>query len=182
MLHYNFNANQIMGSDAGETTSTDSDIGTSPSGTTLASPPSSPQQQQQQQQQQQTNQIDNSNYYFNNNINSHKNNRYINSNNFDLQQISNDSAMSQSSLNQQLNASIKTPSKSVNNANANNNILNNSIVRQHSYLNAVQLNDYKLLQQQQQQQLNKDGQFNKQSNLIINCYKKKANSNKKMFS
>ena len=34
-----------MSSDAGETTSTDSDIGTSPSGTTIASPPSSPQQQ-----------------------------------------------------------------------------------------------------------------------------------------
>jgi len=35
-----------MTSDVGETTSTDSDIGTSPSGTTLASPPSSPQQPQ----------------------------------------------------------------------------------------------------------------------------------------
>lgn len=75
-----------MTSDVGETTSTDSDIGTSPSGTTLASPPSSPQQQLQLQQQQ----------------------KQLKSNN--IQQTS--------------------PT--------------NAIIRHHSYLNAVQLNDFKL--------------------------------------
>lgn len=81
----------MMTSDVGETTSTDSDIGTSPSGTTLASPPSSPQQIQQQQQQQP------------------KSNKANNS----IQQ-------------QQTSPST------------------NSIIRHHSYLNAVQLNDFKL--------------------------------------
>lgn len=69
-----------MTSDVGETTSTDSDIGTSPSGTTLASPPSSPQQSQL----------------------------------------------------VKLNPKVQQQSPS------------QSIIRHHSYLNAVQLNDFKL--------------------------------------
>ena len=98
-----------MSSDAGESTSTDSDIGTSPSGTTLASPPSSPQQQQQ--------------IVFNNNDTHHRLN--TSSSNYDNHQ-------------------------NTNNNNNNNNSKqiaigpNNSIIRQHSYLNAVQLNDFKI--------------------------------------
>ncbi|RNA44859.1 hypothetical protein BpHYR1_038192 [Brachionus plicatilis] len=85
-----------LNSDAGETTSTDSDIGTSPSGITLASPPSSPQQPQQ---------SPAKNYYTN----------------FDQSNRSNYSP------------NINTPSLNY-----------SSIIRQHSYLNAVQLNDFKI--------------------------------------
>ncbi len=95
MLHYNFsnynpvtNLNSYLSSDAGESTSTDSDIGTSPSGTTLASPPSSP------------------------------------------QQLVNTTRHKQNIQKQQQSS------------------LNNSIIRQHSYLNAVQFNDFKLNQPQ----------------------------------
>ncbi len=98
MLHYNFsnynnssNLNSyIMSSDAGESTSTDSDIGTSPSGTTIASPPSSPQQQVAPNPQQQ-----------------------------------------------------RAPSQSTSKGQSG---PNNSIIRQHSYLHAVQLNDFKIAQ------------------------------------
>jgi hypothetical protein len=106
LAHYNFlHSNQIndttshrsntftMTSDVGETTSTDSDIGTSPSGTTLASPPSSPQQQQ----------------------------------NKSIQKFPN----------------TLQPSPST-----------SSIIRHHSYLNAVQLNDFKLNQQMKSKYFN----------------------------
>ncbi|CAF0861331.1 unnamed protein product, partial [Brachionus calyciflorus] len=86
----------VLNSDAGETTSTDSDIGTSPSGTTLASPPSSPQQPQQ---------TINTHIYYQQNTPSHTD-------------------------------SPKTRTPSLSNY--------SSIIRQHSYLNAVQLNDFKL--------------------------------------
>ncbi len=97
MLHYNFsnynpntNLNAYLSSDAGESTSTDSDIGTSPSATTIASPPSSPQQ---------------------------------------LLPTSGQKASYANKPQQQAN-------------------LNNSLIRQHSYLNAVQFNDFKLNQAQ----------------------------------
>lgn len=85
----------VLNSDAGETTSTDSDIGTSPSGITFASPPSSPQQNQQ--------------------------SSIKNYSNFDQKNIS--------------NPSTKTNTSSLNYS---------SIIRQNSYLNAVQLNDFKI--------------------------------------
>lgn len=149
MLHYNFVNNQLINSDAGETTSTDSDIGTSPSGTTLASPPSSPQQLIQQQQQQNPTSYptinENVNVY---NINS-SHNKYTNSaNHYDIPFNSSDiiinssplsSQSSTATLNNNNNTSNLRSSKNSNN----NNSLNSSIVRQHSYLNAVQLNDYK---------------------------------------
>jgi hypothetical protein len=97
MLHYNFsnynpstNLNAYLSSDAGESTSTDSDIGTSPSATTIASPPSSPQQ------------------------------------------------LLPTSGHQQRTSYANKPQQQAN--------LNNSLIRQHSYLNAVQFNDYKLNQ------------------------------------
>lgn len=107
MLHYNFsnysggaNNNSLhsymLSSDAGETTSTDSDIGTSPSGTTIASPPSSPQQQ----------------------------------------------APPDST-----GPLRHTPSQS--NSGKAQSGPNNSIIRQHSYLHAVQLNDFKIAQPNQ---------------------------------
>ena len=115
MLHYNFssynpsdNLNSYMiSSDAGESTSTDSDIGTSPSATTIASPPSSPQQPIPGNQHQQ---------------------------------------------NQRLNASHHSNNKSTTNQSQG---PNNSIIRQHSYLHAVQLNDFKIAQPQQPQNKSK---------------------------
>lgn len=91
----------MMSSDAGETTSTDSDIGTSPSGLTLASPPSSPQQPAQS-----PNKLSYNTFYFNN----------------------------PASFKSNTNETSKPGS------------LNYSVIRQHSYLNAVQLNDFKLNQ------------------------------------
>lgn len=124
LLHYNFmnkntNSSLVMSSDFDETTSTDSDIGTSPSGTTLASPQSSPLQYQHQQQQQ----LNSSN----------KSSSFLNSS----------------------NSTNNTPV-----SNPNNTSLNSSIIRQHSYLNAVQLNDYKLNQQQKYQGKFKEIYFN----------------------
>ena len=142
--------NQLINSDAGETTSTDSDIGTSPSGTTLASPPSSPQQlfQQQQQQQQYPNLSENLN------ISNTTNFKYINNNtsydtSLNHKDIINSSPLSSQSstttLNNNNNNSLKSNNSrsSTNRNSSHNNNLNSSIVRQHSYLNAVQLNDYK---------------------------------------
>ena len=94
-----------MSSDAGESTSTDSDIGTSPSGTTLASPPSSPQQQQ---------------ILFNNDTHHRLN---TSSSNYDNHQNINNNSNNSKQI-------VIGP--------------NNSIIRQHSYLNAVQLNDFKI--------------------------------------
>jgi hypothetical protein len=113
-----------------ETTSTDSDIGTSPSGTTLASSPSSPQQQAM--------------------IN-------LNSNNIEF---------SDSSFTKRMNkrnneyyepdhlARMTSSSPTTNNTPVGYQNLNNSVVRQHSYLNAVQLNDYKAFLKQQEQSRN----------------------------
>lgn len=114
MLHYNFsnynpsgNLNSyIMSSDAGESTSTDSDIGTSPSATTIASPPSSPQQQ----------------VPPNNN---NKNNQRLNP-----------SHSNYDNNNQNLKMNYQNQNKAQG--------PNNSIIRQHSYLHAVQLNDFKI--------------------------------------
>ena len=166
MLHYNFVNNQLINSDAGETTSTDSDIGTSPSGTTLASPPSSPQQLiQQQQQQQQQNQSsyptinENLNVYNSNSTH----NKYTNSTNkYDMPFNNPDLIINSSPISSQSSTATLNNNNNNNNNNSNsrssknpnNNILNSSIVRQHSYLNAVQLNDYKQSQMNQQNKQN----------------------------
>ena len=121
MLHYNFsnynpntNLNSyILSSDAGETTSTDSDIGTSPSATTIASPPSSPQQ------------LNNTQ-----NLNTSQSN-YDNTKSFTNYSTNN-----------------SNPSQAKNQG------PNNSIIRQHSYLHAVQLNDFKIVQPQAQKNPN----------------------------
>ena len=164
MLHYNFLNNQLMNSDAGETTSTDSDIGTSPSGTTLASPPSSPQQLLQQQQHQ------NYSMYTNNQNNNNNNNN--NSSNYDLpfNEINSSPLSSQSStatinnnnnVNNNPNSVKSNQSKTSMNKQANSSSLTSSIVRQHSYLNAVQLNDYKQSYSSQQQPQGKQPHFSK---------------------
>ena len=109
----------------GEGISTDSDIGTSPSGTTLASPPSSPQQ---------VPPTPNSAY----NLNSY--NKFCKT--FSQQEREQQQQQQQSQYNSYNN--------NANNSTATNNA---SIIRQHSYLNAVQLNDYKLGQPFIQQNL-----------------------------
>jgi hypothetical protein len=100
------------GSDMGEAISTDSDIGTSPSATTLASPPSSPQQ------------------ILNMPLNAAS---YMKlSKSYHLQQ---QQQQQHNQNNQQQQQQQQTTSS--------------SIIRQHSYLNAVQLNDYKQMSQHQ---------------------------------
>lgn len=102
----------IGSSDLGEAISTDSDIGTSPSATTLASPPSSPQQP----------------------VSIPANNQTtgynkLNSKNYPSGQQKSDNTNNNNSASPNKNQSSSSSSSS-------------SIIRQHSYLHAVQLNDY----------------------------------------
>ena len=115
------NSSMAMSSDTGgESTSTDSDIGSSPSGTTIASPPSSPHQQQQQQPP--STLI----------LNLHR------SHNTEVNNINSSSGASRSSHNR-FSDGPETPGSGNRSTN-----LNTAIIRQHSYLNAVQFNDFKL--------------------------------------
>ena len=126
-----------MSSDTGgESTSTDSDIGTSPSGTTIASPPSSPQQP--------------SSLILNLHNHNRLNNNNINKNN--PEQVSSSLNSRPTNFNEKIDPNSPF-------SNRGNNNLNNAIIRQHSYLNAVQLNDFKLNLTQKQSKSNKKKNF-----------------------
>lgn len=192
-------------------TSTDSDIGTSPSGTTFASPPSSPQQTNNNLQTHhhnhsvKTHSKNHNNpggvaqqpvHFFNPNNNNNnsgaatqragfyysdpKTDSQSNSNinkqaksqmpdqhhfmfnlNYDQKPAEKfliDAAMSNNTSSNNINSNSKSAASTAGQADLNN---PNSIIRQHSYLNAVQLNDYKLNQQKQ---------FSNFSFFYINCF------------
>lgn len=112
----------MISSDSGESNSSDSDIGTSPSGISPSSPRTPSQHAQ--------SMIEVQNSLSNKDILHSKTNRYGTNND----------------QNMKIDRSSTASNKFISDSHQSNPDLYNSIIRQHSYLNAVQSNDYKINQ------------------------------------